>query len=76
MATPHFDPSAHGSGSDHYSCSLALADGSRIGIARLRDGFALHLECGLATDTVFMDRNEVRELALRLMDASQHGEEE
>jgi hypothetical protein len=76
MAAPHFDPAEHGSRSDHYTGSLAFADGSRVGIARLRDGFALRVEPRIAIETVYMDRDEVRELTLRLIDATQHGEEE
>jgi hypothetical protein len=76
MAGTHCDPSEHGDGSDHCTGSLALGDGSIVAIARLHDGYALHVEPGTATDTVCMDRGEVRQLALTLIDASQHGGEE
>jgi hypothetical protein len=76
MADRNPNPAEHGNGSNHYTGSLTLGDGSRTGITRLRDQFALHIEFGTATDTVFMDRDEVRALALRLIDATQIDREE
>jgi hypothetical protein len=75
MAAQHCDPPEYG-GLHHWTGSLATEDGSRVGVARLGDELALHVESGTATDTAYMTRAEVRELAHRLIDASQNGEEE
>jgi hypothetical protein len=74
MAAQHFDSSGSGGGSDHYTGALVLADDSRVGIARLCGGYALHIEPQIADDVVYLDRDEVRQLALTLIDASQHEE--
>jgi hypothetical protein len=65
----------HPNGGESFAAvPFTLGDGSRIGIARVGDHYALHVEPGVATDTVFLDRGELRELALRLVDATQQEE--
>ena len=63
---------------NHYVGAVVLDGGGNLGIARLADSFALALESGALTATVSLTRTEVRELSLRLLDASQinrNGEE-
>jgi hypothetical protein len=75
MAALHLDPS-EGGGSGRHTNRPAFDDGSIVSIARLDAEYAMHVEPGTAVGVVYATRGQVRELALMLIDASQHGEEE
>jgi hypothetical protein len=51
--------------------TVEVADGSRIGIAWIGDTYALSVEPRVAYDVVFLDRDELRRLALELIAATQ-----
>jgi hypothetical protein len=51
--------------------TFTLADGSAVGVARLRDAFAVRVEPGVAEGVVFADRRELRQLGLELIYATQ-----
>jgi hypothetical protein len=56
---------------NHYMSALVLDDGGNIGVVRLQDSFAVACDSGALTTTLNLTRDETRELALRLLDATQ-----
>jgi len=51
--------------------TIKVADGSRIGIAWIGDSYALSVEPRVAVDVVFLQRDELRRLALEMIAATQ-----
>jgi hypothetical protein len=65
MDAPHSDAD------DGRLATIEVSDGSRIGIARIGDSYALSVEARVAVDVVFLERDELRRLALEMIAATE-----